>query len=420
MLLKFDRTSPDFLLKLLFISLLILPFQTFLGILPLFFVICKAWQNNYNSIVHDKLTYYFLGLTGLIIISCIFAYNAEEALLGIIHFIPFFLMFLAIRSLITHYEHLYYIILPIIFNSIIINFLGIGEVKLGWQTPLFIYKSLGWQLIAYGTPEGRMSSVFPHANPLSLYLITALFFGLGLVIERWKNNQYGKINILLVFTIILNLISLILTSSRNGWIITFCGFLVFAFYFRWYFLLILLTVSSALISWASFGNLPQQSFIRKVIPSFLWARLSDEMYPDRPLSTLRSTQWDFCLDLINHRPFFGWGLRNFSILYEEKTATYLGHPHNFFLMMSAETGLITTMVMIMIITHILWKGILSVSKSKPEKKDTIILLSYIIVFCGYSIFNLFDVSLFDLRLNILAWIILASISGVSHQQTNKG
>lgn len=419
MLLKFDRTSPDFSLKLLFISLLILPFQTFLGILPLFFIICKAWQNNYSSIVHNKLTYYFMGLTGLIIISCLFAYNIGEAWLGIIHLIPFFFMFLAIRTLITNYSHLYYIIVPIIFNSIIIGFLGIGEVKLGWQTPLFIYKILGWQLIAYGTPEGRMSSVFPHANPLSLYLITALFFGLGLVIERWKNNQYGKINILLVFTIILNIISLILTSSRNGWIITFCGFLVFAFYFRWYFLLILLTVSSGLISWASFGNLPLQSFIRKIIPSFLWARLSDEMYPDRPLSTLRSTQWDFCLDLINNRPFFGWGLRNFSILYEKETATYLGHPHNFFLMMSAETGLVTTIVMMLIITNILWDGIVSLIKSKSEKKERIVLLSYIIVFCGYSIFNLFDVSLFDLRLNILAWVILASISGVSHQSANE-
>lgn len=413
MLLKFDRTSPDFLLKLLFISLLILPFQTFFGILPLFFIICKAWKDNYSSIVHDKLTYYFMGLTGLIIISCLVAYNVGEAWLGIIHLIPFFLMFLALRTIINNYSHLYYIILPIIFNSIIINFLGIGEVKLGWQTPLFIYKTLGWQLIADGTPEGRMSSVFPHANPLSLYLFTALFFGLGLLVERWKNNQYGKINIILFLTIILNILGLILTSSRNGWIITFCGFLVFAFYFRWYFLLILLTVSSGLISWASFGNLPQQSLVRKIIPSFFWARLSDEMYPDRPLSTLRSTQWDFCLDLIHNRPFFGWGLRNFSILYEEKTATYLGHPHNFFLMMSAETGLITTIVMMVIIGKIVWDGIVSLIKSKSEKKEDILLLSYIVIFCGYGIFNLFDVSIFDLRLNILAWVILASISGVS-------
>jgi O-antigen ligase len=264
-----------------------------------------------------------------------------------------------------------------------------------------------------------MSSVFPHANPLSLYLVTALFFGVGLLVERWKNHQYGKINIILFLTIILNIIGLILTSSRNGWIIAFCGFLVFAFYFRWYFLLILLTVSSGLISWASFGNLPQQSLIRKIIPSFFWARLSDEMYPDRPLSTLRSTQWDFCLDLIKNRPFFGWGLRNFSILYEEKTATYLGHPHNFFLMMSAETGLITTIVMMLIIGKILWDGMVSLIKSKSEKKESILLLSYIVIFCGYGIFNLFDVSIFDLRLNILAWLILASISGVSNQQIHK-
>ncbi|BAQ64919.1 O-antigen ligase [Geminocystis sp. NIES-3709] len=365
-------------------------------------------------IVKDSLTNYFILLSGLIIVSCVFAYNKGEAWLGIAHLIPFFFLFLSLRTLITNYFHLYYIIFPIIFNSIIICFLGIGEVKFGWQTYDFIYKTLGWRLIAYGTPEGRMSSVFPHANPLSLYLTTALFFTLGLLIDRWKKNKFDQINFFLIFTLFFNSISLILTSSRNGWMITFLGFLAFAIYLQWHFILQLLTMGTIFISWASFGDLPGQSLLRKIIPSFVWARLSDQMYPDRPLSTLRSTQWDFCLDLIKNKPFFGWGLRNFSILYEEKTATYLGHPHNFFLMIGAETGLITLVVMMFIISKILWRGIIILTKFKSEKNKTIILFSYLVIFCGYVIYNLFDVSLFDLRLNILAWVILASISGINN------
>lgn len=410
MLLKFDYKSP---LNLLSISVFILPFQTFIGIIILLFIVYNSWRNNYHKIITNKFTHYLIILTGLMVISCLFAQRKDEAFLGLIHFIPFFFLFLGSKYIITKYEHLYYLILPIIFNSIIISIMGIGEVKLGWQTPNFIYKTLGWRLIAYGTPEGRMSSVFPHANPLSLYLFTALFFTLAILIERWKKFYFDKINITLIGIISVQIISLILTSSRNGWLISFLSFIVFSIYLNWTVILSLFIFGGFLISWASFGNLPAQNWGRKIVPSFFWSRLSDQMYPDRPLPTLRTSQWEFCLDLIKDRPFFGWGLRNFSILYEAKTATYLGHPHNLFLMISAEMGLINLMVMIGIIAKILWEAIKVIRQLNKQKKDTLILFSYIVIFCGYTMYNFVDVSIFDLRLNILAWLILGSILGVS-------
>lgn len=407
--------NPEYTnLKLLSIGILILPFQSFFGILILLYITYQAWCNNYKKIINHYLSYSFLGLTCLLIIASIFAYNSGESLLGLIHFVPFFLMFLGLRTLITNYNQLFFIILPIIFNSIIIVLLGIGEVKFGWQTPDLFFKLSGWRLIAYGMPEGRMSSVFPHANPLTLYLTTALIFTVSLLIYRW-GKKINKINLLFIFTIILNLIGLILTSSRNGWIITFFSFIAFAIYLNWHLILQLLAFGGIIISWASFGNLPGQNWLRKIVPSFLWQRLSDQMYPDRPLPTLRTSQWRFCFDLVTDRPFFGWGLRNFSILYEEKTSTYLGHPHNLFLMFGAETGLITLGAIMFIIGRILWQGILALNTLKLPKSEAIILFSYLVVFSSFIIFNLFDVSIFDLRLNLLAWIILAAISGVSEK-----
>ncbi|BAQ60503.1 lipid A core O-antigen ligase related Slr0728 [Geminocystis sp. NIES-3708] len=400
-------------LKLLSLSILILPFQSFLGILVLFFVILKSWINNYKNIIKNNLSYSFIIVTVLMIIASIFAYNSSESFLGLVHFVPFFLMFLGLRTLISNYNQLFFIILPIILNSVIIVLLGIGEVKLGWQTPDLFFKLSGWRLIAYGIPEGRMSSVFPHANPLTLYLTTALTFTLALIIYRREKHKFNQIDLLLISTIILNLIGLILTSSRNGWIITFFSFIAFAIYSNWYVILQLLAFGGFIVSWASFGNLPGQNWTRKIVPSFLWQRLSDQMYPDRPLPTLRSSQWRYCFDLITDRPFFGWGLRNFSVLYEEKTSIYLGHPHNLFLMFGAETGLITLGVIMFIIGRILWQGIQALNRLKLQKSQGIILFSYLVVFSSFIIFNLFDVSIFDLRLNILGWIILASISGVS-------
>ena len=181
----------------------------------------------------------------------------------------------------------------------------------------------------------------------------------------------------------------------------------------WYWILKLLTLGAILISGASFGNFPGQDLLRKIVPNFLWQRFSDQAYPDRPIATLRVTQWNFCLDLIRDRPFWGWGLRNFSPLYEEKMATYLGHPHNFFLMLGAEAGLINLIFLSLIIGWILSRGCLAFIILKNDDSEPIIFFSFLMIMGAYILYNLVDVNLFDLRLNTIAWIVLASISGIS-------
>ncbi len=182
-----------------------------------------------------------------------------------------------------------------------------------------------------------------------------------------------------------------------------------------YWILQLLTVIGILITAASWGNFPGQNVLRTIVPNFLWMRFSDQAYPDRPIAILRVTQWHFCWDLIKERPFWGWGLRNFTILYEEKMATYLGHPHNIFLMLGAETGMINLLVLSLIIAWIFSRGCLTFITLKKNNFEPIIFLSFLIVTLSYCLYNLVDINLFDLRLNTIFWIVLDSISGISEQ-----
>lgn len=404
--------------KLLFLGLLILPIQTFIGILILLYVGYQGWKNNWQEIKSNYLTYSLIIVTFLLIISAIFAYKSGEAWLGIVHFLPFFCLFLGLRYTITNFERLYWLILPLIFNSIVVVILAIGEVNFHWVTMDLVYKLFGWQLTGEGIPPGRASSVFPYANPLALYLAITIIFSLGLLISRWQKSALNRVNLLLILSILFNSYGLILTGSRNGWILVFLSIIAFAIYCHLYSILSLIIASGIIVSWASFGNLPLQDFWREIVPDIFWKRFSDQLYisGDRPLETLRTTQWNFCLDLIKKRPFFGWGLRNFSILYEEKMGIYLGHPHNFFLMISAETGLITLIGLLLLIGWIIWRGCLVLIKGKIQEEKKVIFFSYLLAFIAYIIYNLFDVGLFDLRLNILAWIILAAISGISENK----
>ena len=403
----------NYYLRLLFLSLLILPFHTLTGIIIILFISYKIWRENYQQIIKSYLTKSLFLSTLLLIISSLLANNSGEAWLGVPHFLPFFFVFLALKTLITDYEHLYFIILPIIFNSLLVIFFGVAEVEFGWVSSDLLYKILGWQLTGAGDPVGRFASVFPYANLAALYLVIVIILAIALLIERRKKKLFKAIDLFLIITIILNGSCLVLTSSRNAWIICFLSLIVFSIYWGWYWILQLLTLGAILISGASFGNFPGQDLLRKIVPGFLWQRFSDQAYPDRPLATLRVTQWNFCIDLIRERPFWGWGLRNFSPLYEEKMATYLGHPHNFFLMLGAEAGLINLLVLSLIIGWILSRGCLAFIVLKNDNSQPIIFFSFLMIMGAYILYNLVDVNLFDLRLNTIAWIVLASISGIS-------
>ncbi|HEY9704792.1 MAG TPA: polymerase, partial [Allocoleopsis sp.] len=105
----------------------------------------------------------------------------------------------------------------------------------------------------------------------------------------------------------------------------------------------------------------------------------------------------------------GWGLRNFSFLYQEKTNIWLGHPHNLFLMLAGEMGIPATIFFCAIIGFILAKTILLLKQFTGEER--LILFSYLVAFTGLILFNLADVSMFDFRSNVLGWILLSGMWG---------
>ena len=120
----------------------------------------------------------------------------------------------------------------------------------------------------------------------------------------------------------------------------------------------------------------------------------------------------------------GWGLRNFTPFYEAKMHLWLGHPHNMLLMLTAETGIPGTVLFCGLIGWVLTQAVLLLgmwSDVAPTvgryqwHQDRLILFSYLMAFAGCTLFNLLDVTLFDLRVNTLGWLLLAAICGVVYR-----
>jgi len=397
-------------------SVLFFPLFPAAGALGLVFVLGLVWRTKYQQILRDSLNQASIGLTGILILNCAIAQYPQEAWLGLANFVPYFLLFMALRCLITEPNQLKQLSWLLVLPSLPIVLLGLGQLMFAWDTPTLIESILGWELVPLGVPPGRMSSVFNYTNFLAIYLAIAFSLTIGLWLENWqRRGNNSQIQILLTAILLADVAGLVLTSSRNVWGLAIFSSMAYALYLGWRLLVWGISGIAIAVLWASFAPTMGGTQLRQVIPSFIWIRLSDQAY-ERPVETLRITQWQFCWDLIKDRPLFGWGLRNFSPLYEAKYNLWLGHPHNFLLMFGAEAGIVALLLLLAIVASIMFQAV-RVMLHRCDRASKPIFFSYLVTFTSCIFFNLADVSVFDLRVNTIVWILLAAISGTTSSQS---
>lgn len=403
---------------------LIFPLLPTWGSLGLLIIAGIAMQQQWRELLKRPFTWGLIALTFWLLLTSLTAEFAEEAWLGIANFIPFFIVFLGFNFLLETPNQLRRLAWLGIASAVPVAILGFGQIAFGWTTPEALQPLLGWVLVEKGNPSGRLAAVFMYANIAAAYLLVMLTFALGLWIEAYRRRRQrfwqwlGLTGVVLVIAL-----ALLLTSSRNAWAIALLVTITFIIYLRWHSLLAMGGLILSAIAGAGFAPSPFNLWLRQIVPRYFWARLNDEMYSDRASATLRTTQWEFTWDLIQQRPFLGWGLRNFTPLYQEAMGIWLGHPHNLPLMLSAEIGLPGTLLLLVLVGSAIgrasllisiWSQLTPTPGAQQWQQDKLIFLSFIVAFCALSLFNLLDVTLFDLRVNLLAWILLAAINGVTH------
>jgi O-antigen ligase len=420
----FNHPNPrlQFAWNSLQIGLLVFPLSPFLGFVAIALAALISWLRQYRTIIRRPLNQGFALLSLLLIITAGFAANKTDAFLGLFNLLPYFFVFTGLSSLIQTIAQLRQIAWILVIGSVPVVIIGFGQLFLSWALKLqFLWILLDWAIAPGGEPPGRMAAIFMHANILAAYLAIVFTLNLGLWLEQLplKNKRKSPLPFL-TLTVIANFAALILTNSRNGWAIAIIACLAYALYQGWRILVasVVGVVTSILL--AAFAPLPIAQIFRQVVPAFFWARLNDQMYPDRPVALMRKTQWEFAWNLAQQHPWTGWGLRSFTALYKAKMQIDLGHPHNLFLMLSAETGFLTTLLFCGLLAWILVAGIQILRQSNYlAKADQLIFFSYLLVFGEWILFNTVDVTLFDFRVNTLSWLLLAAICGVVfHYQEN--
>lgn len=407
------------------IGLFLLPFSSFLGGVLLLVPSLVIWKQQFEVLSRQPVNRGFALLSVWLIISAGFASNRPDAFLGLFNFLPFFVVFAALGYLIQTPNQLRRIAWILVLTSIPVSLIGFAQLFLHWGgKPSLLGGLIEWTIEPQGTPPGRMASVFTYANVLASYYVIVFVLGLGLWIEAIGKNIASKQNYLLAIVVSVDAIALILTHSRNAWAIALLACLAFALYQKWYWIVGGVSAIAGVMLSAAFAPDPLATGFRTVVPRFFWARLNDQLYSDRPVAQLRSTQWKFAWSLAQQHPLTGWGLRSFTDLYESQMHYWLGHPHNLFLMMAAETGFPGALLLYGLVGWIMAQGVLFMRcrfaqgrsdwlHQAPE--DRRLYFTFLTAFFACTLFCLLDITLFDARINLMGWVLLAGIWGVSRQ-----
>ncbi len=409
------------------LGLFLFPWMPTVGTVVVLLAVAGSWKQEYRAIIRRPLNWGLAILSGWLVITCCFANNRTEAFLGLANLLPYFIIFAALSALIQCPAQLRQLARILVVGSLPVIILGFGQLFLGWAVKEPLLTVFGWELVPNGNPPSRMASVFMYANILAFYLQLVFILGLGLWIETFqawrqhrKKAQGGQLLFLSV-AVIGNAIALILTNSRNAWGIAVLACLAFALYLGWRWIVLGVTAAAGTILWASFGPEFGRQPLRSIVPPFFWARLTDQLHPNRPIALMRTTQWQFAWNMIQERPWTGWGLRNFTPLYQAKMQLWLGHPHNLLLMLMAETGIPATLLFCGLVGWVLaqavlllrvWSDVVSLEDSAHWHQHKLIFFTYLVAFGGCILFNSVDVTLFDMRVNTLGWLILSAICGV--------
>ncbi len=317
-------------------------------------------------------------------------------------------------------------ILAVIF-FISAGLVGINGLFQSWQGEGFIRGRLL-------PPDERICSTLKHSNDYAGYLLMALPLSLAAFFlgylpaarrrfqsattskkQKWLAGAVGMIFAGLISVLFWNLG---LTYSRGGWAGMGLALLILARYRRRF-----LIPGLVMVLILGLYFLPKMREIRNIklgkgeVPEVsqgtdykqtLGERLN--MFFDHYTGGWmgRSGYWREALHMISDYPLVGAGLNTYSKLGDHYKINWGGYPHNCFLHMTAETGLIGFSAFIWLL-FVFFRNSFRHVKRMTNPFLEYLLLGYLSGFSGFVLQSFVDTNIYSVQLGALFWLLLAMI-----------
>ena len=432
-------------------SLVVLPYASYVGLLMLLSLFIAALVRRGGRVMRLCARRGFGWLAAGMLLSACFAMDRGEGFLILTNFLPFFVMFgvMATVPVVVDrpFEALERLASWLLISSIPMTVGAIAEFIIKFESiePAAKASSLPSWLLDHIFEEDfghRAHSVFSHPNMLSAYLAILLGLGLGLVLKALNTKTLNTktlddrtLNTKTLNTktlskkrnnaktwaqgvaLLLCLVAIFCTGSRNGLLIAGV-------------LLAIALYAARRYRWVLLSGLAVGGFLVSAMFAF--------GIGGRSLSLALVTQdprlgvWRLAIEMIQQRPLLGWGFSSLRQLYIPGSIPdydVIYHAHNFWLYMASEAGIPVMVGFCLVIGTIYYDGvkayldraawqkqmILLTPEGRVSTGDRSILLGYLLAFASVILFALFDVAVFDSRVNLFNWGLVAAIYALSRE-----
>ena len=368
----------------------------------LFFLISLLRSKSFKAKAYlkDPWNYPFLLSGILMLISVIKLSNINEnsinyvhdpflSILGLFNWIPFFWIFWGLQIYLNTKEKRIKTIFLLISGSIPIIFTGLGQYFFKWYGPFEILNGL---IIWFQRPlnsDMGLTGLFNNQNYAACWLVVVFPFTLVFLLKS-KEVKIKRVFSLIIF--ILFTLTTILTTSRNA----FLGLAISsAILIRKRFLVIVIFFLAAIL-------ITNHEIFLNQLQNLNFENLKAEE---------RFEFWEQAFKLISERKLFGWGASSFpNVLYLKNGFSQSQHTHNLLLDIAFSYGIPISLLLNTSIYYLIYQSLftLNTKKNEEELHDKAWISSII---C-YLSFHFFDLTYFDVRINLIFWILLAGIRNI--------
>ena len=246
----------------------------------------------------------------------------------------------------------------------------------------------------------RAFSTFGNPNVLAEYLVFVLPFSLGLA---WCQRHWGW-SLLILAGVGLQVLCLVLTMARSGWIALTAGLLVFA----------ILLDRRLLAGGVALGLLSLPLLLRSGV---LLRRLLSIFTLQDSSNAHRIVVWRETLVMI--REFWatgvGLGHRAYRFLYPYfafDRSKFPFHSHNTYLQVAVEVGLLGLFSLLLYLGSV-YKGTMGLALRRQDRFHRSLLSAAAASLTGMLVFGLFESIIYLPKIIILFWLVLGLITAIN-------
>lgn len=362
-------------------------------------------------LIKNKWNYPIFISIGILFLSCIrnTIFNTQEInqnltlWVDVFNWIPFLLIFIFIPLYISSTNQKILFSKLLIISNVPLLISCFLQKHFEIYGPFSIFNGLiVWYQRVPGETTISTTGLFNNPNYAGFALVTMvpfIFFNIGI-------NNKSKLNKLItIFILLITIYTIFITNSRNAYIGLLISFLL-SFGIKIIYIIgisILLLLPINIITFNLF-NLETLSIVSKqtlidFYHNIISIRIGDILF------TQRVEIWNKAINLIFQKPIFGWGASTFSFLYLKNNGLYgAQHTHNIILQISQNYGIPFAILISGTVLLLTFKSVRILREVKNKKN---LINKFWIISLLVAIFHLlFDVVLFDLRLNILFCILI--------------